>query len=275
MNISFPKINSISMQNFNNNKVAFRGNFEDRFEKSSDSKMRESLAFAKEYCMESVRCDSPKERSVAIDSIGNILYKNDGEERSCKVEFDKLVPNTTIIHSHPGEKFKPLSPGDVITFLSTPEIKTMIAIGKNGDMCSMTKPDHYYFGSMDRSIIRNKIDEIFMKNWLDVSGISYELDDNYVSYYENKLKEKIGISSEDKNALYQNLFSMDRPQDPKDAIKMIEFQCMYSGITVLKPYMHAFLLNDRVPDDSDLGIEIQKKFNEKIADIYGLELNFS
>ena len=65
------------------------------------SKTEDALKKAFKFCRESVLGENPIESQMAFDSSGKILYTNTGDKNSCMVDFSKLAPNSTAIHSHP------------------------------------------------------------------------------------------------------------------------------------------------------------------------------
>ena len=246
----------------------------DEFVKTADSpnKFKKSYEYAKNACMARLQEKDPFEYSVAIDKDGNILYENPGEKYHCTVLFDKLAPETTLIHGHPGEKLSPLSPGDATVFMATPEIKTVIATDKNGNTCSMTKPDNFK-NFKDPSITHQEIHELFVKNWLDCIGIPYEADEEYVKECEQELGKYMAII--DKEELPRNLYGGKRPEDLKEAIEMLKFKNMMYGQVLEEPYMKNYMKHSgKIKDGSDEEIEILKQFLKKVSEKYGTELEY-
>lgn len=240
-------------------------------------KMQEALKEAYEYCLESVSRQKPKERCVAIDELGNILYKSEGEEKTCKVLPEFLVPNTTLIHSHPGEKLVPLSPADIVSFLTTPEIKKVVAVSKDGGVCYMKKPEGFmqsFFN--DESSTREKVEDKFERDWLKFFNIKPKMDEEYISFYEKELMSKFGISSVDE--LYEKIIGCTKPQNPEDRFGVLNYACLRNGIPVNKPVRHAFLqILPKASDisDTDEGIKLQREFNEAIAQRFDLEYQYN
>lgn len=276
MQINFPfNVQNVSYPNFKGieNKKLPEAK-PDEFIKSTPDKSSydKGFEYAKQKCAQTLQGGSAYEYSVAIDEDGNVLYETKGEEKHCNLCHGKLKPNMTVVHGHPGEKLKPLSPQDVITFLKTPEIKKMTAVDKNENSCSLEKPEGFLL--FNNSSLDARVNEIFMKNWLDVLGISYEIDEDYMDSYENKLKEHFGIS--DKKELFGFLYgSSSRPEDSDTALGTLRFQCCINGITMNEPYVDKFLSPDAdVKDDSDLEIQILDSFLNKICEEYNVILKY-
>lgn len=246
----------------------------DEFVKTADSpnKFKKSYEYAKNACMARLQEEDPFEYSVAIDKDGNILYENPGEKFHCTVLFDKLAPETTLIHGHPGEKLSPLSPGDITVFMAIPEIKTVVATDKNGNTCSMTKPDD--FKNFKDPYLHKEIDELFMKTQLDYLGIPYETNEEYVKEYEKELGKRKGINDEEK--LPQFIYGGERPENLREAIDMLKSQSLLYGLSFEEPYKKSFNEHiGEIKDGSDKQIEILKQFLKKVSEKYGTELEYS
>jgi len=244
---------------------------EDEFVKSDGAKYKKALEYAKNACIEKLEEDCPYEYSVAISKNGGILYENPGEESHCNILYDKLEPETTIVHGHPSNKF-PLSPQDIITFLSTPNIKTIASVCKNGKSCSMTKPENFRnFDSQKEAY--DKINEIFIKNWLDCTGVSYELDDEMLNGYEARIKEHFSLKDED---FQFEFYYGNKPKDPKEAFELLKMKSTMMGYMINEPYIEQFLAHSgEVKDNSETEIEILKKFLNKVSEKYGTKLEYN
>ena len=187
------------------------------------------------------------------------------------------MPNTTLIHSHPGEKLIPLSPADIISFLTTPEIKKVVAISKDGGVCYMKKPQGFmqcFFN--DSNSISEKIQDKFEKDWLKFFNINPQLDEDYINFYEKQLMTKTGI--DDIDSLYKEIIGCTRPQNLEDRFGVLNYACMRYGIHVNKPNRHAFLqILPKVSEIShtDEGIRVQREFNEAIAKRFDLEYQYN
>ncbi len=244
----------------------------------SAKKMQEALKEAYEYCIESVSKENPKERCVAIDELGNILYKSEGQEKSCSMVAQLLQPNSTIIHSHPGEKLIPLSTADIISFITTPEAKKIVAVSQDGGTCYMKKPEgfaQYFFN--DREMIRKAVEGKFESDWLSHFNINPKVDENYVRFYEEKLMQKAGVSSIDE--LYEKIIGCTKPKNIEDRVGMLKYACENRYFfPMFEPTRHNFM--QLLPEigkisDTDEGIKIQKAFNESIAQRFGLEYQYN
>lgn len=228
--------------------------------------------YAKNTCIERLKENHPYEYSVAIDKDGKVLYENPGEEMHCNLIYEKLVPETTIIHGHPGEQLRPLSPTDITTLLTTPEIKTIVAVSKDGKTCSMSKPKEFA-RNLDRYKIDDEINELFIKNWLDSIGVSYELDEEYIKELEDKIKTQTGIV--DDTAFINTFYGGYKPKELKSAFEILKFQSMMRGIRLYEPYIERYLKNAGNSNiDTKQENEILNSFLEKVAKKYGTELQY-
>lgn len=239
---------------------------------ANSEKFDRSYEYAKSVCSEKLRENCPFEYSVAISKDGEILYEHSGEARNCAVLYDKLKPETTIVHGHPGETLKPLSPNDIIVFLSNPNLKKVVAVDKNGNTCSMTKPDGF-MNFKDPSQIHDEVDELFMKNWLEYLGVPWGIDDEFISICEAKLAKKLG--TDDEQTIKRKLYNGFVPKNPQEAYDILRYKSSELGTSLFEPHMEKYIKYiSTVKSGSEQENEILKKFLEKFSLRYGTVLEY-
>ena len=279
MDIKFnPHINKINNQTPKQN-TSFRGEIKDEFVRTTpkgDSTFEQEVKNAIEYCVESVQNGSKIENSYAITRDGKFLYKNTGKDCKCSVEYEKLEPHTIIYHSHPTDYLSPLSAGDIWQLVQHEDIDKVVAVDRQGGTSSLEKGPEFRQGFIKKST-EDEIYEMMEKTWCDGLGIKAEYDEDFLKGVEDQLKEKYNIQSEE--YFINRFYNGQRPKRIAKAFKdHLKSELEFAGIPVETPARKAFIANlDKIGaiQHTPQGIEIQKEFNERIAERFGLIFEYN
>ena len=279
MDIKFtPHINKINNQTPKQN-TSFYGEIKDEFVRTTKkgvSTFEQEVKNAIEYCVESVQNGSKIENSYAITRDGKFLYKNTGKDCKCSVEYEKLEPHTIIYHSHPTDYLSPLSDGDIWQLLQHEDIDKVVAVDRKGRTCSLEKgPDFKQCLIKDKT--GEEVKEMMEQIWCDSLGIEAKYDEAFLKDVEEELKKAYNIESDEE--FVRRFYKGQRPQRIKkvfkdDLVSALEFK----RIPVETPARKAFLANiDKIGaiQHTPQGIEIQKKFNEQIAECFNLIFEYN
>ena len=202
---------------------------------------------------------------------GDFVYKNVGEAMSCQLEPQLLQPNSIVYHSHPhhSDDLVPLSPNDIWNLLGQEDISKVVAVNKNGETCSLEKkPDFIQMFIKDDT--QDEVFEMFEKTWCDELGIHAEYDDAFIKGLEDQLKEAMGIPSE---IFDEAVYGRKKPQKNKDKYKHLKPYLYMKGLDSSTParrgYFSCSETIEKIQHEPQ-GIAIQKLYNERIAERFGL-----
>lgn len=134
---------------------------------------------AKNYVMQSILSDTPKESMVVIQN-GKIISSCEGTLND--VDFadnvseliNKKGQNLAIVHSHPKSKHQmttPISFGDYETLVSYQGIDSIYAINNNGEYSGLIKLPEKIQEFSDSAIITDKVKEYENKYWQEFQEI--------------------------------------------------------------------------------------------------------
>ena len=254
---------------------------DDVFVKSTEtkvvnSKLKQAEQDAIEYCKESLKTGNQYEQSYVITRDGDFVYKNVGEEMSCRLEPQLLQPHSVVYHSHPhhSDDLVPLSPNDVWNLLSQEDLDKVVAVNKNGQTCSLEKKSDF-MQMFIKDDTRDEVFEMFEKTWCDALGVHAEYDDAFIKGLEEQLKEKRGIPSE---IFDQAIYGGKKPKKNKDIYKHLKAYLMMSGLDYSTPSRRGYKsCQDTVGkiQHEPEGIAIQKMFNERVAERFGLIFEYN
>lgn len=268
-----PTIQSISKTQ--SHKIPEKSDCFIKSEKDAD-KLSQTIEMAKEKIRQ-ILFDSNIEYGVVISPDGKLLQESSGDEKSCKFDSRKVVPDAILIHGHPEDL--PLSSGDIAGLLAT-DAKVEEAITKDGNFSRLIKK--YPFKSQkDYSNLYYELEKKLSLMALDALGIDYKLnkDDvikmgiDYLKYitgksYDNADSEefltqlnKFGIktdgSLEDifqslKDAMFLQLITNPHKYDK-------EHNCIIENTDAISEFL-----------DTEEGIKIRHKLVQDVADDYNL-----
>lgn len=167
----------------------------------SASKIEDALKKAFEFCKKSVSKENPVESQMAFDSSGKILYTNIGDEKTCKLEYDKLTQNSTAIHSHPDACT--LSIEDVMVLVTKPNLKKIGSIDPQGRTCIMEKPEGYATPSQKEiRDLYHSFNTMLKNHWTSALGVPENAEQICLEENEKRLMEAFGFNSVQE--LYKN-----------------------------------------------------------------------
>ena len=167
--------------------LSFKGiNVEpDRFIMSNEAKLRLAEERARKNILANMQ--DGREHAYLLSYDGRILAQTIGTEDACSVDLKYMDRNCVLIHGHPQNS--PLSPQDVITFLTCKNLQAVEAISSDGKISRLTKTsatadDYDYFEAGFDISYR------FCLNILDGLGIDYRDNKSNLIKYGRKLLEK-------------------------------------------------------------------------------------
>ena len=287
MNINFiPKISSVLNQNTKTVSFSRLPDMPyDSFVKASSqvssvSKVDETYKTALDFCRQSVVSENPVESQMVFDSEGNVLYQNVGDEKSCKIEDDKLVYGSTAVHSHPLSCT--LSDVDAMALVTKPKLSKVASIDASGRSCSLKKPDDYnrYYSKEESRALYYLLNDTMTNIWKE----SLPKVDNPKAFCmqenERRLMQAFGFN--DVNTMYQS-FESTRTGDPDTDMSNIGWRFWMPEATSknIKPVdlsdaeWNATKIQIEQMDGTPEAIEIGKKVNKAFAEILGLEYSYS
>ena len=224
--------------------------------------------------------ENPVESQMAFDSSGNVLYQNIGDEKSCKIEEDKLVWGSTAVHSHP--KSCTLSDVDAMALVTKPKLSKVASVDASGRSCSLKKPDDYsrYYSDSEKRALYYMLNSTMTNIWKN----SLPKVDNPKAFcmQENERRLMDAYGFDDVDEMYQS-FDCVRTGDPDTDMSNIGWR--FYGQEAVSKNIKPIELSDaewgstRIQieqmDGTPEAIEIGKKVNQAFAEILGLEYSYS
>lgn len=243
----------------------------DEFVKSNGAKFKQAVQDAIEFCTSSLKSGKQFEQGYVITRDGDFVCKEIGEELSCRIHPSKLKPHSIVYHSHPhyADDLVPLSAPDVWNLLCNEDVDKVVAVNKHGKTCSLEKkPDFRQMFIKDDT--RDEIFEMFEQAWCDGLGIKAEYDDEFIKGLEDAIKQKTGYPD---HIFEQVFYNGNKPKRNKAAYKALRASLKYHGLDDSTPARRGFMAcGDTIQQiqNEPQGIAIQKMFNERIAERFGL-----
>lgn len=195
----------------------------DVFVKSADSIKKavssadEALKKAFEFCQESVKREKPVESQMVFDSMGKVLYTNEGDISHCKIEYEKITPGSVAIHSHPDSCI--FSIEDVMSLITKPNIKKIGSIDPQGRTCLMEKPEDFITPDRDTTrYLYRAFNTKLKQSWEDAIGTIENPKAFCIEENEKRLMKAYNCNSLE--ALYNKL-GFEKPQDIEENFSRI------------------------------------------------------
>lgn len=240
-------------------------------------KVNDALKKAFKFCRESVMGENPIESQMAFDSTGKVLYTNTGNKKTCKLEYDKLTPNSTAIHSHPDACT--LSIEDIMVLVTEPNLKMVGSIDPQGRTCILEKPQMYSTPSQkEAKQLKNSLYATLRSHWTEALGVPENCKQICIQENEKRLLDAFGCESIDD--VYKYLGAEKTGIFEQDMDVMSCLMCFPEVISKgypteplgrYDPQWGAVTLEIEKIKATPEGIEIGNQFLQKIASTLGFE----
>ena len=257
----------------------------DSFEKtsqpvSSASKLDEAYKASLDFCRQSVLSEKPVESQMVFDCDGNVLYQNVGDEKSCKIEDDKLVYGSTAVHSHPLSCT--LSDVDAMALITKEKLSKVASVDASGRSCSLKKPEGYcrYYSKDEARALFYRLNSTMMNIWKE--SLPKVENPKAFCMQENERRLMNAFGFDNVEQMYQ-AFECTRTGNPDTDMANIGWRFWMEEATSknIKPVdlsdaeWGATKIQIEQIDGTPEAIEIGKKVNKTFAEILGLEYSYS
>lgn len=267
-----------SIHNTNRTQVHKMSEKSDCFIKSHEDidKLSQTIEKAKEK-IKQILVEKNIEYGVIISPEGRLLQENSGDEKSCKFDSRKVVPNAILIHGHPEDL--PLSSGDIAGLLAT-DAKVEEAVTKEGKFSRLIKK--YPFRSQKSySDLYYELEKKLNLMALDALGIDYKLNmDDVIKMGVDYLKQITGRSYDNADLeeilMQLNKFGIKTNGSLEEIFKSLKDAMFLQLITNPHKYdkEHNCIIEhtDAISNflDTEEGIKIRHKLVQEVADEYNL-----
>lgn len=245
-------------------------------EKVSDKKA-DACAYAKDRIIKELD-DTGYEYQVVISPDGKILDESVGDDKACRVDRSKIIPNSELYHGHP--KDWPLSVNDIAMLLSTDAISEKVYT-KDGNFSKLTKKAPFKLDEKAVSALAYEYIRQMRLMALEKLGIDPKANmDDVISlgrdYLDYITCGRYSFSDVDDLMKKLNSFGVNTSQSPEQVVEdiknMMFFEVQSNPDKYNKPERLLKEHSDEIDNflESPEGIEIRHEFDRKAAREYGL-----
>ena len=276
--ISFKGFVRVRNDNMLNDRVYIQPMKCDTFERTEKPLDKKEIAYneAKKRIIDELN-KTGFERQIVISPDGEILDDRVGDDYSCDVDTDSIIPYSMLCHGHPVQW--PLSIDDIALFLTTNAISEE-AITNDGKYSKLTKKELFklnkntkeVYQELEKTLGRMVLDKLNIKHEVDMDD-AMDMAREFLEYVKHRSYSQ---SNNDEITDELKMFGIDTTQEPEQIIENLK-KFMFHQV-LMQPEKYDKLLrvmneNLRAIDDflkTPDGVKIRHEINRLAAKEYNL-----